>query len=149
MAEKKKLTPAEQEKIKQQIADLQKALEEQEEAKGAEQAAEATEEVEEQRAKTAALFDRLGITEEDWPVLSAALAAGTEERTRAIVREELAAEEEAENDKGSLGELKDDPAAPPVKQDKPPEEPPASKHWTEKKIFGSKKGEEEPPNASS
>jgi hypothetical protein len=91
MAEKKKLTPAERKKVEDQIKELQDSLEEREEATPEDQAA-ADAEVERQRQATAELFDRLGITEEDWTVLSAAFAAGTEDRTRRIVREELAAE---------------------------------------------------------
>lgn len=136
--EKKKLTAAERKKIEEQIAALQESLEDQEEASGAEQRA-ADAEVEAERKKLADLFDRLGIGEEDWTLISTAFATGTEARTRAIVREELAAEEEAQDEQkkgGSLGELEGNPGAPPVPPDSPPQEPPTSRHWTEKKLFG-------------
>lgn len=134
---KKKLTAAERAKVEKQIKDLQEALKDEEEATGAAAAADASEEVEEQRQKLAALFDRLGLTEEDYDLLAGALAAGTEERTREIVREELAAEEEAAN-AGTVAELGADPEAGAVAP--PPEDspPPPSKHWTEKKVFGRK-----------
>lgn len=147
MAEKKKLTPAERKKVEDQIKALQESLEEQEEASPKDQAA-ADAEVEEQRRKTAELFDRLGITEDDWTVLSAAFAAGTEDRTRRIVREELAAEEEGEEEaeEGSLKEAQEEGGkVEPVKPPAPDNPPPPSKHWTEKKIFGKKDDEEEGP----
>jgi hypothetical protein len=145
MAEaKKKLTPAERKKIEEQVAALQASLDEQEEATGAEASAEAAEEVEEQRERLASLFTKLDISEEDYDLLAGAFASGTEERTRQIVREELAAEEEsggAGGDDGSLGALEDDPSKPPIEP--PPEDtpPPPSKHWSEKKIFGKKDDE--------
>lgn len=139
---KKKLTAAEKKKLQDQIAQLQSALEEEEEAEGAEETAEATEEVEEQRERLAALFDRLGLTEEDFDTLTAAFATGTEERTRSIVREVLAEEEEAEGD-GSLREAAENPEeAEVVEGDNPPDPPPPSKHWTERRILG-RKGDEE------
>ena len=148
MAEqKKKLTPEERKKVEDQIAALQASLEEQEEATPAEQP-EADAEVEEQRRRTAELFDRLNITEEDWEVLSAAFAAGTEDRTRRIVREELAAEEEAEGGSGggSLKDAADNPGgAEPVETPQPDDKPAPSKHWTEKKIFGKREDEGEGP----
>lgn len=129
MAEKKKLTPEERKKIEDQIAELNEALKDQAEG-------EATPaEVEEEKRKLAALFDRLNITEEDYDVLVAGLAAGTEERTRRIVREELAAEEEGEEG-GSLKDLETDPNAPPNTQKPPPDQEPKAKHWTERKLFG-------------
>jgi len=142
MPQKKKLNAAERKKVEDQIAALQASLEEQEEAEPEEQA-EADADVEEQRRRTAELFDRLGITEEDWAVLSSAFATGTEERTRRIVREELAAEEEAAEG-GSLAEAADDPeGAEPVKPAKADDDPAPSKHWTERKLFGKSEEEEE------
>ena len=140
MAEKKKLTPEERKKVEKQIADLQAALKEQDDAEGAAAAADAAEDVEEEREKLAQLFDRLGLTEEDYDLLAGAFAAGAEERTRQIVREELAAEEEAAGD-GSLGELGDNPDAGAVEPPAPDNPPPPSKHWTEKRLFGGKKDE--------
>lgn len=144
MPEKKKqLSAAERKAVEKQIADLQAALDDQEEATGAAASADAAEDVEAEREKLANLFDRLGLSEEDYDLLAGALATGTEERTRQIVREELAAEEEGKGggDGGSLGELEENPAAPAV--DPPPADkpPPPSKHWTQKRLFG--KGEEE------
>ena len=140
-ADKKKLSPAERKKVEEQIAALQASLDEQAEADTAAEAREAEADVEEQRAKTAALFDRLGLTEEDFDLLAGAMAAGTEERTRRIVREELAAEEEAAEG-GSLAEA-GKPGAEPVEPDDKPDVPAESKHWTEKKLWGKKHEEEE------
>jgi hypothetical protein len=140
---KTKLTADERKAVEKQIADLQAALEEQEEAVGAEASAEAEEDVEAQREALASLFDRLEITEADYDLLAGAFATGTEERTRQIVREELAAEEEqsgAGAGDGSVAELEDNPAAPAVDPPPPDNPPPPSKHWTEKRLFG--KGEE-------
>lgn len=144
MAEKKKLSAAERTKIADQIAALQAALDDAEEAEGAAAAADAQEDVEEERQKLAALFDRLGLTEQDYDLLVGAVASGTEERTRAIVREELAAEEEAENDDGSLAGAGKDPAkATPVAPTPPDDAPPPSEHWTKKKLFGKRKEEQD------
>lgn len=147
---KKKLSSAERKKVEDQIAALQESLDDAEEASPEEQAA-ADADVEEQKKKTAALFDRLGLTEDDWTVLSAAFAAGTEDRTRRIVREELAAEEEegegeGEGGAGTLAEAADDPeGAGPVAQPKDDDEPVPTKHWTDKKIFGKSDEEEDGP----
>lgn len=143
-AGKKKLSEAERKQVADQIAELQASLEDEAEAEGAEASAEATAEVEEQREQLATLFDRLQISEEDWELMSAAFSTGTEERTRSIVREVLAEEEEAEGD-GSLKEAAEKPGgeAPPVPvPDAPPENAPPSKHWTERRILGGKKDEE-------
>lgn len=149
MAEKKKLTPEQRKKVEDQIKALQDSLKEQEAAEGAAASAEAAEDVEEQKEKLAALFDRLNLTEEDYDLLVSSLASGTEERTRQIVREELAAEEESSTERGSLKDAAENPkgAKPNADEDKPPDTPAPSKHWTERKLFG-KKDEPEVPDAA-
>jgi hypothetical protein len=141
--EKKKLTPEEAEKVRAQIADLQEALDDVEEASTPQEEKEAAAELERERAATAALFDRLNLTEEDYDLLVRSVAAGTEERTREIVREELGEEPpatpagEGEGEGGGLAELEENPAAPPVTNPPPPEDPPKTQHWTEKRfLFG-------------
>jgi hypothetical protein len=139
MAEKKKLTPEERKKVAAQIADLQAALDEVEDAEGAKEEAAAKAELEKERAATAALFSKLDLTEEDYDLLVKSLAAGTEDRTREIVREELgeepgSGEGEGNPEAGGLGELQEDPGAPPNPAPQPPEDPPISKHWTEKRF---------------
>jgi len=148
MTEKKKLTAEEKAAVQKQIDDLQASLADQEQASGAAAQADADEEVEEQRERLATLFDRLGLSEEDFDLMATAFATGTEQRTRSIVREVLAEEEEAAGtgdddkggtgDDGGLGAASDDPKVPPVKPDAAPEPAPQSEHWTKKKIFGRK-----------
>lgn len=141
MPEKKKLTAVERKKIEEQIASLQEALEAEEVAKTPEEEAAAEEELAEQRRRTAELFDKLDLTEEDYDLLVRSVASGSEEELRRIVREELASAATPEGEpEGSVKKLQKDPKAPAVPGDSPPEEPPASKHWTEKKLFG--RGEE-------
>ncbi len=142
MPEKKKLSAAERKKVEEQIAALQASLDDQAEADTAAEAREAEADVEQQRQQTAALFDRLGLTEEDFDLLAGAMAAGTEERTRRIVREELAAEEEAAEGEGTLAAA-GEPGAKPLPPDDSPDLPAESKHWTERKLWGKKHEEEE------
>lgn len=137
----KKLSAAERKKVEEQIAALQASLDDVAEADTAAEAEAAREDVEEEKRKTAELFDRLGLTEADFDLLASAMASGTEERTRRIVREELAAEEEAAGDKGSLAAAGEEQTA--LDPDHTPDTPAESKHWTEKKLWGKKHEEEE------
>lgn len=139
MAEKKKLTPEERKKVEAQIADLQSALDDVDDASTAAEEAAAQADLERERAATAALFDKLDLTEEDYDLLVAALATGTEQRTREIVREELGEDPPGDGGAGGgpdggLGDLQDDPAAPPVGDPPAPDDPPKSAHWTEKRF---------------
>lgn len=140
MPEKKKLTAAERKAVEEQIAELQASLDEEAAASTAAEREEASEDVEEQKRKTAALFDRLGLTEEDFDLIAAAVASGTEDRTRRIVREELAAEEEAAGG-GSLASAAEEGT--PVEPDQKPDVPAPSKHWSERRLWGNKHEEEE------
>jgi hypothetical protein len=141
MADKKALTPEQRKKVQAQIAELQASLEDEAAASTPAEKEEASQDVEEEKQKTAELFDRLGLTEADFDLLAAAMASGTEERTRRIVREELAAEEEAAGD-GSLAAA-GEPGAQPVENPAPDDAPAPSKHWSEKKLWGKKHDEEE------
>lgn len=138
MTAKKKLTPEERKKIEAQILDLQEAVKDVDDAEGGAEEAAAKADLEKERAATAALFDRLGLTEDDYDLLVKSLAAGTEGRTREIVREELGEEPPAGEGEGTEGgglqELQEDPAAPPTTLVAPPEDAPQSKHWTEKRF---------------
>lgn len=141
MAPKKTLSAADKKKVEAQIKDLQEALEDVEDAEGGSDEAAANAELERERAATAALFDKLGLDESDYDLLVRSLAAGTESRTREIVREELGEEPpggepsgEPPPEAGGLGELEENPSAPPNTDPPPPESPPASKHWTERKF---------------
>lgn len=143
MAEKKKLTAAEREKLRRQIAELQAALDDKEEAStpGEEEAAQ--EEVEEQQQKLAELFDRLGLTEADYDLLIEALGRGLDDHVKHLVREELG--EEAVNT-GTVKDLAENPPGEGEREeggDTPPESPPASAHWTTRKLFGKKDEPEE------
>lgn len=139
---RRKLTADEKERLKKQVERLQAALAEQDEADTPAEEKEAAEEVDEQRERTAALFDRLGLDEDDFDLLVGAVGAGIDTHVREIIREEL--DDPAGGETGGLGALQDDPGAGPVDVDTAEEEPtPTSEHWTRRRLFGSRKDEPE------
>lgn len=146
MAEKKKLTTEEKERVKAQIAELQASIAEEADAETPDEEKIAAEEVEKKKAKLAALFDRLGLTEEDYDLLIESVGAGLDAQVRHIVKEELGEEGDGgeKPDEGTVKELVEDPNAPPVESppDTAPENTPESRHWTEKKVFGKDEPEE-------
>ncbi len=141
MAPKKKLTDQERKRVQDQIAQLQASLDDVADADTEDEIEDAEADVVEKKKALAELFDRLGLTEADYDLLVEGVGASMDEKVRHIVREELGEDGDEDKGDGTVKELADDPEAPPVEDDTPPSSPPASKHWTERKVWG--KGEEE------